>query len=326
MITRRIATDVSCSPTVSVIVPLYNKCNTIGRTLQSVLSQTYNDFEIIIVDDGSTDGGAEFVVNEISDPRVFLYMQDNTGPGSARNSGLGVSRGEFVTFLDADDTWAPQFLERATRLMRQHPECGAFTSSFYLEPEGRDRWLELQAFGFCEGVWRLSPSITRNELRHCLHAFNNTSAFYRRDLANNTSGFYSRDRCTLGEDVYFWIQILLSGPIYRCMEPLAYYHTSDSELGIGAREGELPLEPILTDPDPIRAICPPDLSDTLELWLAHEAARAAFMQLGRGRADNAEWLLHRFPQMRAWPAEYLKLRLRLAYPSLWSLARRIRRR
>jgi hypothetical protein len=108
------------------------------------------------------------------------------------------------------------------------------------------------------------------------------------------------------------------------MEPLAHYHTEDSQLGIGGRRGALPLEPVLTAPEPIRAVCPAALRPNLELWLAQHASQAAFMQLERGDRANAAWLLKAFPQIRAWRADYLKLRLRMASPTLWRLARGLR--
>ena len=312
------------TPAVSIIIPLFNKRKTIARTLRSVLAQTTGDFELIMIDDGSTDDGAAYVEAEFRDRRLQLHRQENAGPGAARNKGLALSRGEFVTFLDADDTWSPRLLERAIEALRKHPDCGAFTCSYYLEPSGHDRWQDLQAFGFREGIWRFTAGLPRHELRHCLNAFNNTNATYRRSAALAAGGFYTKDRCTLGEDAYFWIQVLLHNPIYRCMEPLAHYHTEDSELGVGARAGELPLEPILTDPGPIRAACPSHLLQTFELWLAHEAARSAFMQLERGGTENARWLLRQYPRIRDWPAEHVKLRARLAAPNAWGLAQRIK--
>lgn len=322
---KRVATDVPNRPAVSVIVPLYNKRATIARTVDSILAQTHADFELIIVDDGSTDDGADLVERQYDDARIRVVRQTNAGPGAARNRGVELAQAPLISFLDADDEWCPTFLETALATLAAHPDCAAFTASFLIGREPIDRWEELRAYGFVEGPWRLTPDIPRDDLRLCQAAFSSSSAVYRREAVEAYGGFYTGERCTFGEDLYLWIQILLNHAIYRHMEPLAHYHTEDSDLGIGAREGRLPLEPIMTRPAPIRAACPPQLADTLELWLAQHAARVAFMQLDRGDRDNAAWLMREFPRIRDWRSDHLKLRLRLTSPALWSFARQVGR-
>ena len=312
-------------PAVSVVVPLYNKRATIGRTIESILAQGWTDFELLVVDDGSTDGGPAFVEATYTDPRVRLHRQANAGPGAARNHGLALTTGRYVTFLDADDAWRPQLLETAVAILDRHADCGAFTASFMLEPMAVDRWGLLAGYNFHEGPWRLGAEIPKSHLRHCLDAFHPTTTVYRREVIEAFGGFYTEERCTFGEDVYLWLQVMLHHGIYRHMTPLAHYHTEDSELGWGGRKGAFPIEPVLTHPEPIRAGCPPTLRDVLELWLAQHAVRAAFMQLDRGDTERAQWLVAHFPRSRAWPSDYLKLRLRLAMPGLWSFARQVSR-
>lgn len=309
-------------PTVSVVVPLYNKRSTVERTIDSVLAQTYADFELIVVDDESTDGGAELVEAKYRDPRIRVHRQANAGPGAARNQGARLARGKFVTFLDSDDDWRPELLERAVAALEAHPECAVFTSAFYLEPEHVDRWVELRTAGYTEGVWRASSAMSRHELNHCLAAFNSCTAVYRSEVVAAYGGFYE-NRCTFGEDVYFWIQILLNHAFYRHMQPLAHYHMEDSELGLSARKNSVPLEPVLTEPEKVRAACPPEFRDVLELWLARHTLRAAFVQLERGDTAKATWLIEAYPRVSAWRLDYLKVRLRLAAPGPWKLARRI---
>ena len=310
------------APTFSVVVPLYNKRATVVRTLDSVFAQTFADFELIIVDDGSTDGGDAMVEGHYADPRLRVHRQANAGPAAARNQGLALSRGAYVTFLDADDTWRPEYLQTAVDAFEAYPDCGAFTASFTVGAERIDRWQALIPYGFADGVYRLTADAPKEHLRHCVDAFNATTSAYRREVPLALGGFFTEERSTLGEDVYLWVQVLLHHPIYRHMGPLAHYHTEDSELGIGARKGALPIEPVLTHPEPIRAGCPAHLRDTLELWLAQQAARAAFMQLERGDVGQARWLVRQFPRVRSWPKEHLKLAVRLAAPGLWNLVRR----
>ena len=94
---------------ISVIITLYNKTAYIERALRSVLNQTYQDFEIVVVDDGSTDGGGD-IVSRLPDPRIRLVRQRNAGAGTARNRGIRESRGEWIAMLDGDDEWRPGFL------------------------------------------------------------------------------------------------------------------------------------------------------------------------------------------------------------------------
>ncbi|MEK7754583.1 MAG: glycosyltransferase family 2 protein [Planctomycetota bacterium] len=114
---------------VSVIVPLYNKAPWVGRAIRSVLAQTHQEFEIVVVDDGSTDGGAE-IVAAIGDPRIRLFRQRNSGVSEARNRGIAEARFPLVAFLDADDEWLPEFVETIMALRAKYPFCRVFATSY----------------------------------------------------------------------------------------------------------------------------------------------------------------------------------------------------
>jgi len=103
---------------VSIVIPLYNKALYVERALDSIGAQTFSDFEVIVVDDGSTDNGAS-VVARYPDPRVRLITQSNAGPGPARNAGIGEAQGEFVAFLDADDEWLSTYLEESVESLEK---------------------------------------------------------------------------------------------------------------------------------------------------------------------------------------------------------------
>ena len=124
---------------VSIVIPLYNKAPYIERALHSIRAQTLSDFEVIVVDDGSTDDGAS-IVAAYSDPRVRLIRQSNAGPGPARNAGIAEAKGEFIAFLDADDEWLPTYLEENVRSLEETgPELAAITSGYLEYPLGESK-------------------------------------------------------------------------------------------------------------------------------------------------------------------------------------------
>lgn len=112
------------APLVSVIMPAYNAERFIGEAVDSALAQTHNRLKIIIVDDGSTDNTPAAIGRYAGDPRVRAYHQDNAGPAAARNHGISYARGEYVAFLDADDLWKPDKLEKQLALFRGNPDLG----------------------------------------------------------------------------------------------------------------------------------------------------------------------------------------------------------
>lgn len=110
----------------SIVIPLYNKKETILRTLYSVLTQTLPSFEVIVVDDGSTDGGALVIEEHIRDSRVNVVPQENRGVSAARNRGVSLAKYEYIAFLDADDEWLPGYLQKIAEAIGHYPGCGMF--------------------------------------------------------------------------------------------------------------------------------------------------------------------------------------------------------
>lgn len=105
---------------VSIITPCYNGEKYISETIDSVLAQTYSDWEMIIIDDGSKDGSADLVREyEKKDSRIRLVQQENAGSAAARNNGIGQAEGQYIALLDADDIWEPEFLAEQTAFMKE---------------------------------------------------------------------------------------------------------------------------------------------------------------------------------------------------------------
>ncbi|HOC92437.1 MAG TPA: glycosyltransferase [bacterium] len=112
----------SAGPMFSVVIPCFNSEKTISEAVDSVLKQTEADFELIVVDDGSSDGTSR-IVSSINDNRIRLIRQENKGASAARNAGIALAKGVFVAFLDHDDLWFPSFLESAADFFRNDPEA-----------------------------------------------------------------------------------------------------------------------------------------------------------------------------------------------------------
>lgn len=119
---------------ISVVIPLYNKADSIGATLRTVLAQTFTDFEVVVVDDGSTDGSADAVLS-VTDQRVRLVQQPNGGVSAARNRGIAEARGTYIAFLDADDEWLPGYLAKQADMIKRYPDCAVFVSNYAYKDE-----------------------------------------------------------------------------------------------------------------------------------------------------------------------------------------------
>lgn len=123
------ATTAAATPLVSVIIPTYNGERYLAQTLHAVLAQSHRGLEVVVVDDGSSDGTLDLVRRLV--PQATVLQQANAGVSSARNRGLATARGEFVVFIDQDDVWHPLQLERQVAWMAQHPECGAVVCPYH---------------------------------------------------------------------------------------------------------------------------------------------------------------------------------------------------
>lgn len=119
-------------PKISVVIPLYNKGFIVSKTLESVINQTFIDFEIIIVNDGSTDDSVA-IVERFKDERILLFHQKNKGAAAARNLGIEKARGELIAFLDADDIWEANHLEELFQLYTDFPGCGMYCSRYTMK-------------------------------------------------------------------------------------------------------------------------------------------------------------------------------------------------
>ena len=117
------------NPTFSVVIPLYNKAAYIADTIKSVLQQTFCDYEIIVVDDSSTDNGLE-ILSQFSDSRLNIYTKKNGGVSDARNCGIKKAKGKYIAFLDADDLWDKTYLENRIGMIKRFPGLAMYAGGY----------------------------------------------------------------------------------------------------------------------------------------------------------------------------------------------------
>ncbi|WP_158974672.1 glycosyltransferase family A protein [Cellulophaga sp. L1A9] len=198
---------------ISVVIPLYNKAHTITRTLSTVLEQTFSEFEIVIINDGSTDKGTDVISNYTNDKRVRIIDQVNQGVSVARNQGVLHAKYEYIAFLDGDDEWLPTYLETMYAAITEFPNAGFICCAGKVRSGGRD-YLRLAD--------KYSDQIVEIDFFQNPHVFLHSSAtVVTKTIFNTTSGFPVGMK--QNEDyALFFLLGLLSTVVY-CGYPLSIY-------------------------------------------------------------------------------------------------------
>lgn len=183
-------------PLVSIITPTYNRADFIGEAVDSVLVQTYPNFEFLIVDDGSDDNTSEVLAPYLSDSRVKLFRQENQGQSVARNLALAEAQGEFICFLDSDNYWPKEKLEQQVRLFEAHPETDVlYGDNVIINEDGR----ELSR----KNMSRYSGCIARQMIKDNCVAMNTTMA--RRRCFDEMGGMSGKRR--VADDYDLWLRL-----------------------------------------------------------------------------------------------------------------------
>jgi len=194
-------------PAVSVIIPTYNRAAMVREAIESVLAQSYADRELIVVDDGSTDGTGAAVAAFL--PQLTYVYQEHKGVSAARNRGAAIARGEYLAFLDSDDLWLKHKLDRQMRFMESHPEALiCYTDEIWIRrgvrvnPMKKHRKYSGMIFPYCLPLCIISPS---------------SALFVRRILAEADRFDETLAVC---EDYDLWLRIAARHSIYLVDEPL----------------------------------------------------------------------------------------------------------
>ncbi|MDR2026113.1 MAG: glycosyltransferase [Prevotellaceae bacterium] len=203
----------------SVVIPLYNKAAYISGTINSVLNQTVGEFEIIVVDDGSTDKGPD-IVRSFHDGRIRAVTQQNGGVSSARNAGIVESKYEYVALLDADDCWAPTFLEEISAMIDRYG-TDMYATNYSVRQNGR-------LSGHRYTGLRTSQSISKWYMSHMEPVFFTSSVVIRKKIFEKTGMFDIR--IFHGEDTDLWIRLASSCDIAYSEKPLVVYNRTPNSL------------------------------------------------------------------------------------------------
>jgi glycosyltransferase involved in cell wall biosynthesis len=216
-------------PKVSVIIPIYNVASVVAETLKSVLAQTYTDFEVLIIDDGSTDNSVA-ICQAFQDERFRMIHQQNRGLAGARNTGIRYAQGDYLAFLDSDDLWLPEKLERHVQHLETAPEVGvSFSRSRFIDAEGQPL-----------GIYQMPKltDITPGYL-FCRNPISNGSCVvirkavldeirFQDNLYGAVEDFYFDDSFRQSEDIECWLRIALqtSWKIEGIPEALTLYRVN----------------------------------------------------------------------------------------------------
>jgi glycosyltransferase involved in cell wall biosynthesis len=213
------------APLVSVIIPTYNREKIITRAIDSVFAQTYRDFEIVVLDDGSQDNTR--AVAQAYGPKVHYFYQDNKGIAGARNAGMHQTAGDYIAFLDSDDYWLPGKLEQQMALFSQHPEYGMVGCQCgSVQIDGTYR--EKNRPG--KSGWILYDLFNKNFIR-------TSSAVITRACLEKVGGFDETLR--EGEEYDYWLRIAAEFAIGFINEPLTVYVDNTDGMSTDSLTGRL---------------------------------------------------------------------------------------
>ena len=202
----------------SVIIPLYNKAPYVAKAIERVLGQTYRDFEVIVIDDGSTDQSLE-VAKTFENKSITIVSQPNSGVSTARNNGVKLAKYPYICLLDADDWWHPTFLEEMKRLITDFPDAGIYGSGYYIVKNGQER---IAPIGVPQGFERGIIDYCEVYAKTLCMPLTSISVVIPKHIFDEEKGFKSQLK--FGEDFDLWIRITLKHKVILVNKSLAYYN------------------------------------------------------------------------------------------------------
>ena len=309
------------TPAISIVIPLYNKEPHIARALNSVLAQTFQDFEVVIVDDGSTDNSAE-VVKKFEDFRIRLIQQENRGVSVARNRGIEAARAELIAFLDADDEWLPQHLETIMCLRSKFPKAGAYATLYSIQHRERIKKVDIP----CPSLKSGDGLIPRYfKLAAECDPITSSSVCIPRSIFDSV-GLFTPD-VWWGEDTEMWGRIALYYPVAFSREPGAVYHYEATNRANEKTKVEICHPFIQTGSNYMkrneRSLSPSDLDDLKE-YMEVLKLKVAGRSLKSGRPDIAREMVLKCKTSRQLRWKMMTYLMSFLPPSVYQNARTIK--
>jgi glycosyltransferase involved in cell wall biosynthesis len=221
---------------ISVIMPLFNHENFVARAIKSVLSQTFACFEVIVVNDGSTDSSAS-IVNQFTDERILLVDQPNQGVSAARNTGIRHAKFGLIAFLDSDDEWFSTYLEHIYMLHRKYPDCAVYATRYQVRKNQKSAdVITLNGVGesFLDGV-------IENYFEICAHSdplLWSSATAVKKEALLNVGGFPVGWKS--GEDLITWARLACRYKIAFCNKTLSTYHFNRPDRETPKRKPDIP--------------------------------------------------------------------------------------
>lgn len=208
----------------SIVIPLYNKSLYIEKAIRSVAAQTLQEFELIVVDDGSVDNGVEIVehlLQKLTPPSGgwSIKTQSNSGVSTARNNGVKAAKYNYIAFLDADDWWEPRFLEEMNMLIEDYPEAGIYGCNYYFV---KNKSLRLAPLGLDVGFEKGLINYLQVYANTLCMPLTSISVVIPKSVFEAEQGF--KPTLKLGEDFDLWVRIATKYPVAFVNKPLAYYN------------------------------------------------------------------------------------------------------
>lgn len=208
----------------SIVIPLYNKQNCIRETLRSVFNQSYTDFEVLVVDDGSTDGSLD-VVKEFNDERLRIIEKTNSGVSATRNEGIRAAANEWIAFLDADDIWTSFHLETLVKVHNQHPKAEVLCSNYEKFSSNENYVDKLEKI-----EQKMTCFIVKDFYLRLLaekHVIWSSTAVVRKDCFEKVGWF--DERLIKGEDLDCWAKLYASFTMAQTEFVTAFYRLDPTD-------------------------------------------------------------------------------------------------